>query len=158
MKETPEAAAPEPKDKVPEPVAEAEAAPPTEIKLKIEIEKEQKSDAKEFVTRASSLAGIAACSITFADGLSLAGNLPAEIAADGLCAMAPSMLQKIDKHMADTKLGQLVAVTLHCEKSPVTFFMQGNVCLTVLHSARELEPDTQDKLAGMVKELSQVYA
>jgi predicted regulator of Ras-like GTPase activity (Roadblock/LC7/MglB family) len=118
---------------------------------------EEKNDAKEFVVRATSLPGVAACSITFADGLSVAGNLPSEIAADGLCAMAPSLLQKIEKHMLDTKLGSLTAMTLHCTESPLTFFMEGNVCLTVLHADRQLESNTQEKLAEMLKELSRVY-
>jgi predicted regulator of Ras-like GTPase activity (Roadblock/LC7/MglB family) len=139
-------------------VSEAEKPVQVEAKEPTKVEKEEKNEAKEFVTRASSLPGVAACSITFADGLSLAGNLPAEAAADGLCAMAPSLLQKIDKHMLETKLGPLTAVTLHCAKSPLTFFMQGNICLTVLHTDRQLKHTTQEKLAEMVKELSQVYA
>jgi predicted regulator of Ras-like GTPase activity (Roadblock/LC7/MglB family) len=118
---------------------------------------EEKNDAKEFLGRATSLPGVAACSITFADGLTVAGNLPPEIAADGLCAMAPSLLQKIEKHMLDTKLGSLNAITLQCAKSPLTFFMEGNVCLAVLHADGQLESNTQEKLTEMVKELSRVY-
>ena len=158
--ETGEATTEPAKEKIQLPAVTAEAEKPAEPEAKAPVPAapEERHDAKEFVARASVLPGVAACSITFADGLSLAGNLPADIAADGLCAMAPSMLQKIDKHMADTNLGPLVAVTLHCAKRPLTFFMEGNVCLAVLHTALELEPDTQEKLAGVVKELSQVYA
>ena len=139
---------------VPTPAEQPEA--PTERAEKGESEGINK--AKEVVATAGNLSGVAGCSVTFADGLSLAGNLPVEAEADGLCAMAPSLLQRIDKYMLDTKLGSLTAVTLHCEKSPVTFFMQGNICLTVLHASPELGPDTQQKLAEMAKELSHVYA
>jgi predicted regulator of Ras-like GTPase activity (Roadblock/LC7/MglB family) len=125
---------------------------------KIDVEGEGKNEAKEVVARASALPGVAACSVTFADGLSLAGNLPAEVGADGLCAMAPSMLQRIDKYMLDTNLGPLISVTLHCAKSPVTFFMKGNICLTVLHAVAELESETQNKLAEMANELSRTYS
>jgi len=125
---------------------------------KIDVEAEGKNEAKKVVARASALPGVAACSVTFADGLSLAGNLPAEVGADGLCAMAPSMLQRIDKHMLDTNLGPLISVTLHCAKSPVTFFMRGNICLTVLHAVAELESETQNKLAEMANELSRTYS
>jgi predicted regulator of Ras-like GTPase activity (Roadblock/LC7/MglB family) len=145
-------------ENVPGKTSEPEKSVEIPPEKKVEPAKEEKNEAKEFVTRASALHGVAACSITFADGLSLAGNLPAEIAADGLCAMAPSLLQKIEKHMLDTKLGPFTAMTLHCAKSPLTFFMQGNVCLTVLHADRQLETDTQEKLVEIVKELSQVYA
>ncbi|HJT81804.1 MAG TPA: hypothetical protein VJ719_11445, partial [Chthoniobacterales bacterium] len=75
---------------------------------------EAKSSAKEFVLKASCLPGVAACSISFTDGLTMAGNFPPGAGADGLCAMAPSVLQKIEKHMLETNLGALTAMTLHC--------------------------------------------
>jgi predicted regulator of Ras-like GTPase activity (Roadblock/LC7/MglB family) len=110
------------------------------------------------VLRASCLPGVSACSIGFADGLLMAGNLPPDIGAEGLCAMAPSLLQKIDKHMPETNLGALTAMTLHCSKKQLSFFMNGNVCLTVMHEEPELEPVTQEQLAEMSRELAQTFA
>jgi hypothetical protein len=120
---------------------------------------EEKPVAKSVVARACTLPGVAACVIAFADdGLSLAGSLPAELAADGLCAMAPSLLQKIDNHMRDAKLGRFTAMTLHCAKSPLTFFMYGNICLTALHAGGELTSETRAELAKMTQELSRTYS
>src|SRR5207237_851361 len=105
--------------------------------------KEEKLDAKSVLARACALPGVAACTIAFADdGLTLAGSLPAELAADGLCAMAPSLLQKIDNHMRDAKLGLFTGMTLHCAQWPLTFFMRGNICLTALHAGGELTSET----------------
>lgn len=120
-------------------------------------EAEAKSNAKEFVLRASCLPGVAACSISFADGLSMAGNFPPGLGAEGLCAVAPSVLQKIEKHMLEANLGDLNAMTLHCSKNSLTFFMQGNVCMTVLHSDHKLEQVTQEQLADMTKELAKIF-
>ncbi len=120
--------------------------------------KEEKLDAKSVVVRAHALPGVAACAITFADGLSLAGNLPAELAAEGLCAVAPSVLQKIERHMVGVRLGPLRAVTLHAGKSAVTFFMHGNICLAALHAGDELPSESRNQLATMVEELSQIYS
>ena len=120
--------------------------------------KEEKLDAKSVVARANALPGVAACAITFADGLSLAGNLPAELAAEGLCAVAPSVLQKIDQHMVGVRLGPLKAVTLHAGKSPVTFLMHGNICLAALHAGDELPAQSRNHLATMVEELSRTYS
>jgi predicted regulator of Ras-like GTPase activity (Roadblock/LC7/MglB family) len=122
------------------------------------IDIDEKIDAKEMVTRVSALPGVAACSITFTDGLILAGNLPTEVAAEGLCAMAPSLLQRIEKHMLDTGLGSLTGLTLHCAKSSLTFFMHGNICLGALHAGGDFPPETQSKLAEMAKRLSRTYA
>ena len=88
----------------------------------------------------------------------MAGNLPPGIGAEGLCAVAPSVLQKIEKHILETDLGSLTSMTLHCAKSQLSFFMQGNICVTVLHSDHDLERVTQEQLAEMTKELAQVFA
>ena len=121
--------------------------------------KEEKLDAKSVLARACALPGVAACAIAFADdGLTLAGSLPAELAADGLCAMAPSLLQKIDNHMRDAKLGLFTGMTLHCAQWPLTFFMRGNICLTALHAGGELTSETHAELARITQELSRTYS
>jgi predicted regulator of Ras-like GTPase activity (Roadblock/LC7/MglB family) len=131
---------------------------PKATEEKINLEPAEKLDAKKVVTRASELPGVAGCLVTFADGLSLAGNLPEDVAVGGLCAMAPSLLQRIEKHMLETKLGAMNAMTLHGDQSAVTFFMHDNIYLTALHSGPELGAETQSKLAEMAKQLSRTYA
>ena len=121
-------------------------------------EVEKKVDAKEVVARATKLPGVNGCAITFADGLSLAGNLPPAVSADGLCAVAPTLLQRIERHMFDTKLGPLNSMTLHGATSAVTFFMQGNICLSALHTTEGLAAETRRQLAKMVDELSRTYS
>ena len=125
---------------------------------KIDKEPAQKINAKEVVARATVLPGVNGCAITFADGLSLAGNLPLAIAADGLCAVAPTLLQRIDQHMLDTKLGPLSSMTLHGATSAVTFFLSGNICLSALHTTESLTAETRRQLGGLVKELSRTYS
>ena len=144
-----------PESKAPEQEAATTAEPVAPVDIK---GRKEKNEAKDLVARANALPGVSACCLTFADGLALAGNLPAEAAADGLCAMAPSLLQRIEKYLLDTKLGSLAAVTLNCEKSPITFVMQGNICLSVLHADRNLPSETQNELATITKELSRTYA
>src|SRR5437762_11196807 len=66
---------------------------------------EKKVDPKEVVAQVSALPGVKACAITFSDGLSLAGELPEEIAVDGLSAMAPALVERIAQHVRETKIG-----------------------------------------------------
>jgi len=150
-------------------VSEKKPAEQAQVPKKIEMEreelsgavsaKEEKLDAKNVLARACALPGVAACAIAFADdGLTLAGSLPAELAADGLCAMAPSLLQKIDNHMSGTKLGLFSAMTLHCAQWPLTFFMHGNICLTALHAGGELTSETRAELTRITQELSRTYS
>jgi predicted regulator of Ras-like GTPase activity (Roadblock/LC7/MglB family) len=129
----------------------------TSVEKNIEIKVEEKIDAKEIVARAHLLPGVKACAITFFDGLSLAGSLPPEVEADGLCAMAPLLLERTDKHMRESKLGPLVAMSLHSEDSGISFFPRENICLAVLHAEEVLPPVTRAQLAELVEKLSRTY-
>jgi predicted regulator of Ras-like GTPase activity (Roadblock/LC7/MglB family) len=123
-----------------------------------EPEAKEKFDDKIVLARANALPGVAACAILFADGLALAGKLPGELSADGLCAMLPSVLQKIDKHLPETKLGALAALTLYTSKAPITFLQRGNICLAVLHAESELPAASRDQLVSMLGQLSHTYS
>jgi predicted regulator of Ras-like GTPase activity (Roadblock/LC7/MglB family) len=120
-------------------------------------EPEQPLDARTVVARANALPGVAACAITFADGLNLAGHLPAELGADGLCAVAASLLQRIDNHLHEPKIGPLVGMTLHAAKS-ITFLRRDNIVLAALHSGDDLPTATREKLVTLVEKLSRTYA
>jgi predicted regulator of Ras-like GTPase activity (Roadblock/LC7/MglB family) len=131
------------------------AAPAEPVKVENEIE--QRLDARTVLARANALPGVAACAITFADGLNLAGNLPADLRADGLCAMAASLLQKIDNHLHEPNIGPLVGMTLHATKS-LTFLRRNNIVLAALHAGGGLPTETREKLTSLVEKLSHTYS
>jgi hypothetical protein len=131
---------------------------PVEPKTDTAPAAEKRIDPKEIVAQASALPGVKACAITFSDGLSLAGELPEDIAAEGLCAMAPPLLERIAQHVRETKIGPLVAVTLYTSGSAVSFFAQGNICLAALHAEDSLTPQTRTQIAELVGKLSRTYA
>src|SRR5205807_3186223 len=112
------------------PIAKAETAKPAEAAPKF--------DAKAAIAEACALPGVASCSVIFADGLIIAGNIPDEMHIEGLSAVAPTMLKRLQKHMSETQLGPLSCLTVHGEKSPVTFFGAGDLCLTAVHNGSEL--------------------
>src|SRR5439155_6187586 len=121
----------------------AKEEPVVEAKIDIAPVVEKKIDPKEVVAQASALPGVKGCAITFSDGLSLAGELPEEVAAQGLSAMAPGLVERIAQHVRATKLGSLVAVTIYTSGSAVSFFAQGNICLTALHAEGSLPPQAR---------------
>jgi predicted regulator of Ras-like GTPase activity (Roadblock/LC7/MglB family) len=138
---------------------------PTTVEPKAEIKPESKAppaekiDGKQVVAAACQLDGVEACELMFPDGLSLAGNFPPEIGADGLCAMAPTLLQRVDAHTHDTKLGSLVAMTAHCAQSVITFFMKENICLAALHKDKAaLKSETRARLDELAEKLSRTFA
>src|SRR5947207_7145643 len=116
-----------------------------------------KFDAKAAIALACALPGVASCSVIFADGLIIAGNIPDEMHMEGLSAVAPTMLQKLQKHMCETKLGPLRSMTAHGEKSPVTFFGAGDLYLTAVHNGVELSAESRRELGRITQELSRTY-
>ena len=131
---------------------------PIRSPLQVALDTDDKLDAKAVVAHLNRMPGVRASAIMFADGLSLAGTLPSEFEAEGLCAMAPSLLQRIDNHMGETKLGALHGMTLSCAKAAVTFFMHDNLCLAAMHSNGEITTEVRDRLSRVVHELARKYS
>ncbi len=131
---------------------------PVRDPLQVALDTDEKLDAKGAVAHLNKLAGVKSCALMFGDGLTLAGTLPPEYGADGLCAMAPSLMQRVETHMVETNLGPLRGMTLSCAKAAVTFFMHENLCLAALHLSGELTSEVQEKLARVVHELSRKYS
>jgi predicted regulator of Ras-like GTPase activity (Roadblock/LC7/MglB family) len=131
---------------------------PLRTPLQVALDTDEKLDAKSVVGLVNKIPGVKACSILFGDGLSLAGSLPEELEAEGLCAMAPSLLQRVENHLVDTKLGQLRGMTLSCLKGAITFYMHENLCLAALHADLDLPGETREKLSRVVHELSRKYS
>ncbi len=133
-------------------------APAERTALQAALETDETLDAKAVVAHASRLPGVSACAIVFSDGLSLAGNIPPSYGAEALCALAPSIVKRIDEQMTSTSLGRLDAVTLFCAKAPVSFFARGNICLAALHSAGEIATEIRVRLGRIAQELSRMYS
>jgi len=127
----------------------AQPATPTEAAPKF--------DPKAAIAQACAVAGVDSCSVIFADGLILAGNIPDEMHIEGLSAVAPTMLKKLQQHMCETQLGPLTCITVHGEKSPVTFFGAGELCLTAVHNGAELSAESRRELSRITQELSRTY-
>jgi predicted regulator of Ras-like GTPase activity (Roadblock/LC7/MglB family) len=131
---------------------------PLRTPLQVALDTDEKLDAKGVVAQINKIPGVKSCAILFGDGLSLAGTLPAELETDGLCAMAPALMQRIENHLVDTKLGTLRGMTLSCTKGAITFFMRENLCLGALHATLDLPTETREKLGRVVHELSRKYS
>jgi predicted regulator of Ras-like GTPase activity (Roadblock/LC7/MglB family) len=131
---------------------------PLRTPLQVALDTDEKVDAKGVVALVNKMPGVKACAILFGDGLSLAGTLPPELETEGICAMAPSMMQRVGDHLADTKLGQLRGMTLSCTKGAITFYMHENLCLAALHADLDLPSPTRERLSRIVHEMSRKYS
>ncbi len=139
-------------------IPQTTTAPVARSPLQELFETDETLDAKAVVAHASRLPGISACAIVFSDGLSLAGNIPPEYGAEGLCALAPSIVKRINEQMDGTNFGELTGITLFCAKTPVSFFAHDNICLAALHSTGEIAAENRTRLNRAVRALAQMYS
>jgi predicted regulator of Ras-like GTPase activity (Roadblock/LC7/MglB family) len=126
--------------------------------LQVALDTDEKLDAKGVVALVNKIPGVKACAILFGDGLSLAGSLPPELETDGICAMAPALMQRLENHLVDTKLGLLRGMTLSCTKGAITFYMHENLCLAALHADADLPGEARERLSRIVHEMSRKYS
>jgi predicted regulator of Ras-like GTPase activity (Roadblock/LC7/MglB family) len=131
---------------------------PLRTPLQVALDTDEKLDAKGVVALINKMPGLKSSAIMFGDGLSLAGSLPAELETEAICAMAPSLMQRLENHLVDTKLGLLRGMTLSCVKGAITFYMHENLCLAALHADLDLPGETREKLSRVVHELSRKYS
>jgi predicted regulator of Ras-like GTPase activity (Roadblock/LC7/MglB family) len=172
-------ATPVPKPVLQEPVPEVVEAPKAEVAegkaedataqeeapdrplrspLQVALNTDEKLDAKGVVALINKVPGVKSSAFLFGDGLSLAGSLPPELETEGICAMAPSLMQRLENHLVDTKLGLLRGMTLSCTKGAITFYMHENLCLAALHGDLDLPGETREKLSRIVHEMSRKYS
>jgi predicted regulator of Ras-like GTPase activity (Roadblock/LC7/MglB family) len=131
---------------------------PLRTPLQVALDTDEKLDAKGVVALINKIPGVKACAILFGDGLSLAGSLPPELETEGICAMAPALMQRLENHLVDTKLGLLRGMTLSCTKGAITFYMHENLCLAALHADVDLPGEARERLSRIVHEMSRKYS
>jgi hypothetical protein len=73
--------------------------------------------------------------------------------------MAPMLLQRIETHMVESRLGSLEAVTVRSTQSAITFFIKPNICLAALHcDTGSLPLETRTQLGELAENLSRNLA
>ena len=145
----------------PRPTVPVTPAPTSTIGAALQVisDTDEAVDAKSVVARVSRLPGVSACAVVCSDGLSLAGDIPADHGVDALCAIAPSIMKKIGEQLGTTNLGSLAGLTLFCANAAVTFFSHKNICLATLHkTGEEIAPEIRDRLNRVTEELACTYA
>jgi predicted regulator of Ras-like GTPase activity (Roadblock/LC7/MglB family) len=122
------------------------------------FETDETLEPKAIVSQICLFPGVRACAIMFSDGLCLAHNYPPEFTVDTLCAIAPTVVQKIATQISAAHLGALTSLTLFCAKESVSFFAREAICLAALHTgAEEMAVETRARLSATVEELARLY-
>ncbi len=115
-------------------------------------------DAKKVVRLVGKLPGITACTVMFADGLTLAGNFPKELDGEGFSAMSPQFYKRAIAFAKELNLGEMQTFSFYTDRSVLSFFMQGEICLSVMQTGRGFLPGVREKLMSVTQELSKMYS
>ncbi|OAI42141.1 hypothetical protein AYO41_04750 [Verrucomicrobia bacterium SCGC AG-212-E04] len=143
-----------------EPVGEediSERQPPGMAELQSIFMTDETLDAKKVVRLVSKLPGITACTIMFSDGLTLAGNFPKEDG-EGFSAMSPQFYRRAVAFTTELNLGVMQTYSIYTDRVVLSFFMQDDICLSVMQTGRGFLPGVREKLMSVTQELSRMYA
>lgn len=114
-------------------------------------------DPRSVVALASQFPGIAGCTVSSSDGLSLAGPAEQNDHLDALGAIAPHFFRRIGTYASELKLGDLQSFTLQYTKGYVSMFLAGEICVSVLHQNRDFLPGIRDRFLKITRILSTIY-
>jgi predicted regulator of Ras-like GTPase activity (Roadblock/LC7/MglB family) len=135
-----------------------ERQPPGMAELQSIFMTDETLDAKKVVRLVSKLPGITACTIMFSDGLTLAGNFPKELDGEGFSAMSPQFFRRAVAFTTELNLGEMQTYSVYTDRVVLSFFMQEDICLSVMQTGRSFLPGVREKLMCVTTELSRMYA
>jgi predicted regulator of Ras-like GTPase activity (Roadblock/LC7/MglB family) len=131
-----------------------------EVKVKVDSEKlqaifltDETLDLPKAIRKVAELPGLRSCLLNTTDGLKLAGSLDDPGREQAVSILAPELFRQARSKLADMHLGVLETITLYCGSDQLSTFLQGKLCLTVLHDNRPFKPGVREKVQAVINEL-----
>ena len=145
----------------PEPARNKEEKPaPSEVQVEVDSERlqaifltDETLDLPKTIRKVGELPGLRSCLLSSTDGLKLAGGLDDPDQEQAISVLAPELFQQARSKLADMHLGALETITLYCGRDQLSTFLQGKLCLTVLHDNRPFKPGIREKVQAVINEL-----
>ena len=111
-------------------------------------------DLAKTIHRVAGLPGLRSCVLSTMDGLMLAGNLGDPGQEKAISALLPELFRRTQSKMEALRAGTLETISLYCGLHQFSTFVQGNLCLTVLHDNRPFKPGVREKIQAVISELA----
>jgi predicted regulator of Ras-like GTPase activity (Roadblock/LC7/MglB family) len=115
-------------------------------------------DLVKTIQRVAELPGLRSCILSTIDGLKLAGNLGDPGQERATAALLCELFQGTQSKLAAVGVGTLETITLYCGLQQLSTFVQGKLCLTVLHDNRPFKPGVREKIQAVMSELAALSA
>jgi predicted regulator of Ras-like GTPase activity (Roadblock/LC7/MglB family) len=110
------------------------------------------------IHKVAGLPGLRSCVLSTTDGLTLAGNLDDPDQEKAISALLPDLFQRTQSKLEVLRAGTLETISLYCGLHQFSTFVQGNLCLTVLHDNRPFKPGVREKIQAVISELAVLSA
>jgi predicted regulator of Ras-like GTPase activity (Roadblock/LC7/MglB family) len=145
--------APQPKDEPPRAGIEGDTK-----RLQALFMTDEPLDLAKTIQRVAELPGLKSCLLSTIDGLKLAGNLGAPGQERATAALLSELFQGTQSKLEAVGAGSLETITLYCGLQQLSTFVQGKLCLTVLHDNRPFKPGVREKIQAVISELAALSA
>ena len=131
-----------------------------ELQVKVDSERlqaifltDETLDLPKTIRKVGELPGLRSCLLNTTDGLKLAGGLDSPGQEQAVSVLVPELFKEARSKLADMNLGALETITLYCGRDQLSAFLQGKLCLTVLHDNRPFKPGVREKVQAVMNEL-----
>ena len=125
----------------PAPITAAAHSPATSVAVEQIIgEASARIGAKEIVTNAAKLPGVAGALLAMADGLLVTSQVPASCKAEMIAAFLPQMFGRMNQYTKELALGPLDRLALSVESGEWQIFKAPNIYFAVLGKRGEALP------------------
>jgi hypothetical protein len=151
--------APEPQPQAPETLAEQNLLNPlSSERLQAIFMTDKTLDLHGAIEQVGKLPGLRGCLLSHQNGRKLTGQLGDPEQESVVSNLLPVLFQQISDRISETKFGSLETVTFYCDRQQLSTFMQGQLCLTVLHENRPFKPGVREKIQTVINEIIQLNA
>jgi predicted regulator of Ras-like GTPase activity (Roadblock/LC7/MglB family) len=115
-------------------------------------------DLLKTIGNVAQLPGLKSCLLSTTEGLKLAGSFGDQSQENALSRALPELFQWTSSKLETLRAGTLETITLTYDLQQLSTFVQGKLCLTVLHDNRPFKPGVREKIQAVVSELAALSA
>lgn len=144
---------PQPKDETPKVVVEGDSK-----RLQAIFMTDEPLDLAKTIHKIAELPGLRSCILSTVDGIKLAGNFADPGQEKLVSALSPELFQGTQSKLEALEADPLETITLYFGLHQLSTFVQGNLCLTVLHDNRPFKPGVREKIGAVIQELAALSA
>jgi hypothetical protein len=115
-------------------------------------------DLAKTIHKIAELPGLRSCILSTVDGIKLTGNFADPGQEKLVSTLLPELFQGTRSKLEALEGDPLETITLYFGLHQLSTFVQGKLCLTVLHDNRPFKPGVREKIRAVIQELAALSA